>query len=160
MGSDSSSKKILVKINEIAKDLCESEGLEFILAEFVTYGGQKVLRVYIEHENGIKIDDCVSISRELGNLLDVKLEIPGKYNLEVSSPGFDRPLVKPDDFRKFKGEKVYIKTISPLAPDSRRTNFKGVISETDDEAVIIEIEKKTYKIHFKKIKSARLNPDI
>jgi ribosome maturation factor RimP len=158
--SNNSSDKLIDKIIELAAPLCESEDTEFVHAEFSTQGKLRVLRVYIDKEGGVTIDDCARISRELSDLLDVKIDIPGKYSLEVSSPGINRPLVKPDDFKRFKGEKAQIKIDSPLREESNRRNFKGLIIESDEDFVVLELEDGTEKIPFEKIKSARLNPDI
>lgn len=158
--NSSENKTILEKVGALAADLCESEDMEFVHTEFATMGKQRLLRIYIDKEGGVGIDDCALISRELSNLLDVKIDIPGKYSLEVSSPGLNRPLVKPDDFKRFKGEKAYIQTLTPLSEGSKRCNFKGIITDSDNESVKIILENKTETIPFEKIKSARLNPDI
>lgn len=159
--SSDETKKILESIGALATPLCESEDMEFVHAEFATMGRQRILRVYIDKEGGVTIDDCALISRELSDLLDVKIEIPGKYSLEVSSPGLNRPLVKPADFKRFQGEKVHVMTREPIDEESKRCNFKGVITDSNEESVIVELDgKATETIPFEKIKSARLNPDI
>lgn len=160
MNSSNDNNKLLIeKICEISQSLCEAEGFEFVHAEFAVQGGHKILRIYIDKEGGVNISDCADISRELSDLLDVKIDIPGKYNLEVSSPGLNRPLVKPDHFAKFRGEKAHIKTVGPLEPESDRKKFKGVIRSSDNESVVIEIDQGEITIPFEKIQSARLNPD-
>ena len=159
MGKDSSDK-IIEQVKELAHSICESEGLELVHAEFSAMGKTRLLRIYIDKEGGVGLDDCASISRELSDILDVKIEIPGKYSLEVSSPGLNRPLVKPSDYSRFKGEKVFIKISEPLTPEFKRNNFKGLIKHSNDESVIIELENGEKEIPFEKIKSARLNPDI
>lgn len=161
MGKNSSETSgLLKKICELAVPVCESQGLELVHAEFSVNSGMRILRIYIDRENGVTIEDCAKTSRELSNLFDVKLDIPGKYSLEVSSPGLDRPLVKPEDFLKFRGEKVQIKIFEPLEPDSDRKNFKGIIKESDENTILIELETGEVSIPFDKIKSARLNPEI
>jgi ribosome maturation factor RimP len=162
MGKNSSKEtsKLLNEINLLAEPVCQDLGLEFVHAEFVSISGMRILRVYIDKEGGVTIDDCAKTSRELSDLFDVKLDIPGKYSLEVSSPGLDRMLVKPDDFLKFRGKKVQIKIFEPLEADSDRKNFKGIIKESNDNFTVIELDNGEIKIPFEKIKSARLNPEI
>ncbi|MDY0360470.1 MAG: ribosome maturation factor RimP [Desulforegulaceae bacterium] len=161
MGTSSSElSELRKKICELASPVCESQGLEFVHAEFSVNSGMKILRIYIDKDTGVTIEDCAKTSRELSNLFDVKLEIPGKYSLEVSSPGLDRPLVKPEDFMKFRGEKVHIKIFEPLEGDSDRKNFKGIIKDSDENFTLIQLENGEIKIPFDKIKSAKLNPEI
>lgn len=161
MGKNSSETSgLLKKICDLAVPVCESQGLEFVHAEFSVNSGMRILRVYIDRESGVTIEDCAKTSRELSDLFDVKLDIPGKYSLEVSSPGLDRPLVKPEDFLRFRGEKVQIKIFEPLDADSDRRNFKGRIKESDQGFVHVELENGDVSIPFDKIKSARLNPEI
>ncbi|MGE4519786.1 MAG: ribosome maturation factor RimP [Desulfobacteraceae bacterium] len=162
MGKNSSKETsdLINKIGSLAVPVCESQGLEFVHAEFAVSSGMRILRVYIDRDGGVTIDDCAKTSRELSDLFDVKLDIPGKYSLEVSSPGIDRPLVKPDDFLRFRGKKVQIKIFEPLEADSDRKNFKGIIKESDDKFTVIELENGEVEIPFDKIKSARLNPEI
>ncbi|MDY0131062.1 MAG: ribosome maturation factor RimP [Desulforegulaceae bacterium] len=162
MGITSSKERpnLIKTISELAIPVCESEGIEFVHSEFAVISGMKILRLYIDKDGGVTIDDCAKISRELSNLFDVKLDIPGKYSLEVSSPGLDRPLVKPEDFLRFKGKKVNIKLFEPLSSDSNRKNFKGILKDSDENFTKIELENEEVSIPFDKIKSARLNPEI
>ena len=158
--SKDSSEKIIEQIKKLAESICEDEELEFVHAEFAKLGKTKLLRVYIDKENGIGVEDCAKVSRELSDLLDVKVDIPGKYSLEVSSPGIFRPLVKPEDYERFKGEIAFVETHSPLNPESKKNTFKGKIKDSDQESVTIKLANSDAVIPFKKIKSARLNPDI
>ena len=85
-------KVIIGRIEALAEPLCESEGLELVHVEYQREAGGRILRLYIDRSGGVSLDDCVSVSRQLNDLLDVKLEDIGPYTLEVTSPGPERPL--------------------------------------------------------------------
>src|SRR2546422_6051348 len=91
----------------------EALGFELVEAELVGGGHQPTLRVYIDSPQGITVDDCADVSRQISSILDVEDPIPGSYTLEVSSPGLDRPLVEPEDFRKRVGGTVKVKLRRP-----------------------------------------------
>ena len=114
IGIDVSEEKLIEVIREIMNPLILEKGLELVDIEYRREPRGKILRIYIDREGGVTIGDCTTISRELGTLLDVYDVVPGPYNLEVSSPGLDRPLKKPRDFERFKGKKVRIKTKSDI----------------------------------------------
>src|ERR1700737_3874509 len=101
---------VIETVREILNLLLLEEGLELVDLEYRREGRGRVLRIYIDKEGGVTVDDCAKVSRELGILLDVHDAIPGSYNLEGSSPGLTRTLKKTRDFERFKGKKVRIKT--------------------------------------------------
>ena len=107
---DSHGKDILFNVRELLEPLLASKNLELFDIEFKGQGKKGVLRVYIDKEEGVTIDDCALVSRELGTLLDIHDMIPNSYTLEVSSPGLTRALRRPEDYIRFKGRKVKIKT--------------------------------------------------
>lgn len=141
------------KVEKIARPLCTAEGMELVYIEHQYEPGGLVLRVYIDKPGGVTLDDCVLISRQLNDLLDIHLEGSPAYNLEVSSPGTDRPLSGMDDFKRFEGELARIKTIEPI--DGRK-NFKGVLAGISDGNVNIKVENQVFAIPFAGIKRARL----
>ncbi len=96
-------QKIVEQVRALAQPLCEAEGLELIHVEFQREPGGRILRLYIDKPDGINLNDCVGISRQMGDILDVNLDDIGPFNLEVTSPGPSRPLTTPEDFEKFKG---------------------------------------------------------
>jgi len=83
--------KIAASVKDLAEPLCESEGVELVYVEYQPEAGGMILRLYIDKPEGVTVDDCIYISRQLGDILDVNLENAGAYRLEVSSPGSDRP---------------------------------------------------------------------
>jgi ribosome maturation factor RimP len=132
-------------------------GFELVDVELEGGGARTTLRVFIDGPQGITVDDCARVSRQLSAILDVEDPIAGRYTLEVSSPGLDRPLVTPEDFRRFAGETVKVKTRAPL--DGRR-NFKGRLAEVEGEGVVIESDGQRFAIAFEAIERARLVPQF
>lgn len=148
----------LAEARRIADDLCEGEGLELVHMETVTELGQSILRLYIDKEGGVSLGDCTGVSRQLGDLLDVSLEIRGEYRLEVSSPGLGRPISKPSDFDRFKDRLAMITTHSPIGGRSR---FKGtLLGLAPGEMVCMDVDGTTHEIALENIKRARLVGNI
>ncbi len=146
------------EITKLAEPLLLHEGLELVDVEYRMENGQWIVRVFIDKEGGVTLGDCAKVSRELGNLLDIKDIIIHEYNLEVSSPGLDRPLVKEIDFLKNKGKKVKIKVGEKI--DDRR-NFTGILEGIDGDDVILEGEEgDQWRIPFANIDKARLVYDF
>jgi Uncharacterized protein conserved in bacteria len=112
-----------------------------------------VLRIYIDKEGGISVDDCAKLSRELGTLLDIHDVIPGSYTLEVSSPGLTRALKKPKDFKRFKGKKVKIKTKMDI---QKRRFFVGKLLDFEDNVASVEVDGRLYSIPYEEIEKANL----
>ena len=133
----------------------ESLGYELADIEVNLVGG--LLRLFIDSEKGITVDDCATVSRQVSALLDVEDLIPGEYNLEVSSPGLSRRLVKIAHFERFAGSKVKLK-LKRLV-DGRR-NYKGRLVGYDEPNVLVKEGKQTFAIPFPEIDSARLVPDV
>ena len=131
--------KIAADVKDLAEPLCESEGVELVYVEYQPESGGMVLRLYIDKPDGVTLDDCIYISRQIGDILDVNLENAGAYRLEVSSPGPDRPLWKKNDFNRFKGNVARIRTCSPLGGQK---NFKGVLLGISDEKVKLMVDSK------------------
>lgn len=136
-----SSEGVEKQIEELAAPIVAEFGLELVDVEYRQQGHQWLLCLYIDKDGGVTLDDCAHFSRELSTLLDVEDIVPTAYRLEVSSPGLDRPLKKKDDFLRFAGEVVKIKTRPPLDPDTRgytRKTFVGVLHGLDGEHVVVE----------------------
>jgi len=129
MGETGLSKLIEPVVQELG---CELWGIEKL-----QQGRQVVLKIYIESANGINVDDCARVSRQVSAMLDVEDPIPGEYLLEVSSPGVERRLFKPEHFNVCKGEKVQITLRQAF--DGRR-KFKGLLCGLEDEEVVIRVD--------------------
>ena len=146
-------QKIAGQIRNLAEPLCEAEGLELIHVEFQREAGGRILRLYIDKPGGIHLDDCVGISRQMGDIIDVNIEDIGPFNLEVTSPGPSRPLAKPADFEKFKGHRVKIKTNRPI---NGQKNFTGVLLGFSEGRVSLELGEQTFSVANEDILKARL----
>lgn len=146
-------KRIARQAASLVEPLCESEGLELVHIEYQRESGGRILRVYIDQPGGVSLDDCVTVSRQLNDVLDVHLDDIGPYNLEVSSPGPQRPLSKPEHYERFKGRKAKIKTQQPI--DAQK-NFTGIIMEATAEHLTLASNAKTVVIPFGHITKARL----
>lgn len=132
-------------------------GYELIEIEHFPNPKHGVLRLYIDAQAGVTIEDCSSVSRQISALIDVEDPVRGQFTLEVSSPGMDRPLKRLKDFQRFIGEMVKIKTSMPL--DGQR-NFKGKLLGADDLSVVIETETEELTLPMAAIDKARLVPQF
>jgi ribosome maturation factor RimP len=145
------------ELSQLLEPAIADLGLELVGIEFSPNTGSSLLRVYIdEPERGITIDDCERASREISALLDVNDPVAGRYTLEVSSPGLERPLFTPAHFERFTGEQVRINVNLPI--DGRR-RFQGRIDAVDAERVTIEQDGTPVQIAHANIAKARLVPD-
>jgi ribosome maturation factor RimP len=146
-------KDIIKQVEALAQPLCDSEGLELVHVEYQRESVGRILRLYIDRTGGVALDDCVNVSRQLNNLLDVYLDDIGPYNLEVTSPGPERPLSKLQDYKRFKGRKAKIKTWHPV---NDQKNFTGIILGVAAEQIKLSSNEKTVVIPFGDISRARL----
>ena len=151
------SKKVTEIVEEMAAPILEELNLELVEVEYVKEGRNWFLRVYIDKENGVDIEECGIVSEKLSEKLDEKDPISNNYFLEVSSPGAERPLKKDSDFIKAVGKNVHIKTYEPI---DNEKEFEGILKSFDGDTVVIEIKIKTRKkeltIPYEKIAKARL----
>ena len=120
-------------------------------------GGNGLLRIYIDQDDGIDLADCERVSRQLSAFLDVEEPLPGSYALEVSSPGLDRPLRTAAHFERFAGQEAKIRLAVPL---EGRRNFKGRLHGIDDEEVVIEVDGKVWRLPLLDIATAHLVPEF
>lgn len=149
---------IVQKAEGILEPLLEAEGLTLVDIDYKWERGGWVLRVLIDRETGITLDDCARVSRECGQLLDVDNIIPMSYHLEVSSPGLDRPLKKVEDFIKYSGRRVRIKTKDPV---SGRRNFRGDLLGCADEKVMVKVNgSEVFSIPLSSILKANLEIEL
>ena len=144
---------LVTRIRTLVEPVCTSEGLELVYVEFQPEAGGRILRLYIDKPGGVNLDDCADLSHQVSDLLDVSLDTIGSYNLEVSSPGLERPLGKKDDFERFKGSAVRIRTYQPIGGQK---NFNGILSGVFQETVNIAVNDQTVAIPIADIKKARL----
>jgi ribosome maturation factor RimP len=149
--------KVTEVVEELAEPIFQELGIELVEIEFVKEGKSWFLRVYIDKDNGVDIEDCGLVSEKLSEKLDELDPIPQNYFLEVSSPGAERPLKKDKDFQKAIGKNVFIKTYEPIDGEK---SFEGTLLEFDGQHVKIEMKiktrKKTIEIPYEKVANARL----
>ena len=150
-------QRVIDSVREILDPLLLQEGLELVDIEYRREGRGWVLRIYIDKEGGVSVEDCARISRELGNLLDLNDIIPGTYNLEISSPGLTRALKKVRDFESFKGKLVKIKTMTDI--QGRRV-FIGRLIDFVGNVASVEMDGHVYFIPYDEIARANLELDF
>jgi ribosome maturation factor RimP len=119
----------------LAEPVAQAHGLELVDVEFLPSGRRSVLRVYLDGPEGVTLDELSSFSREFSDVLDVHDVVPGAYSLECSSPGVNRPLRKPQDFSRFIGKAVRVRTLTPI--EGART-IAGRLAAVSEEAVEVE----------------------
>jgi len=146
------------RIIALASPVAEGFGLELVDVTFTSEFGRRILRICIDKPGGVTVEDCEKVSRELGTVLDVEDPIPQNYNLEVSSPGLDRPLKTEKDFARFSGKRARIRSKEPI--DGRR-NFKATIdSVSNGEVSVTDFDGRKFTIAISNIDRAKLEIEI
>ncbi|BBN80865.1 ribosome maturation factor RimP [Pseudoalteromonas sp. A25] len=145
--------KLEQELTAMLNPAVEALGFELLGLEFVQAGRHSTLRVYIEHENGITVDNCADVSRQVSAILDVEDPITNEYDLEVSSPGVDRPLFKPAHYEKAQGEEVRVRT--KLPQDGRR-NFKGDLVAVSGDMITVSADGVEHLIMLSNIERANI----
>jgi ribosome maturation factor RimP len=145
------------RAQELLEPIVAGEGLELLEVEFVREREGWVLRLFIDKPGGrVGLDECSQVSRAVDTVLDVEDIVPHEYNLEVSSPGVNRPLKKPAHFERVKGQKVKVKTFGPIGEPPRK-NFTGTLTEVAADAISVDVEGAgSFRISFKDIAKANL----
>ncbi|MBV9479542.1 MAG: ribosome maturation factor RimP [Acidobacteria bacterium] len=133
----------LERVREIAERVTASNGLELVDVEFRGGGKSRMLRITIDKPSGVSHEDCANVSREVGTILDVEDAVRGSYLLEVSSPGLDRKLSRPDEFERFKGSLMRLTTREPV--DGNR-HFEGRLESVDRGRIALRLESKRLKM--------------
>lgn len=145
------------KLIKLLEPTIERLGYELSDLELKLGGHDGLVRIFIDKSDGIDVEDCEAVSRQVSAILDVEDPLPGNYTLEVSSPGLDRTLTKPAHFQRFMGEDVRVKLRFPL--DGRR-NFRGALKAADDENIEVEVDGESHSLPLSTIESARLVPQL
>jgi len=135
--------RLVEKIKEVAQPLCQAENFELVHLEYAHSDRENIVRLFLDKPGGITLDDCIYVSRQLGDLIDVHIEDIGSYRLEVSSPGPNRPLNKKEDFHRFKGERVKIETNELI---ENKKKFTGILEIINDDSVVIAVDEKRVEI--------------
>ncbi len=148
-------QEIIRQVEELTTPLVEEEGFELWGAHLLTESGRWVLRVTLECENGISLDDCTRVHRQLSDLLDVHDLIPWRYTLEVSSPGINRPLLRPSHYQGFLGQPIRLQA---KVPQDERRVFAGSLCEVEENGISL-VDHEVGKVHiaWKDIVRARVD---
>ncbi|TQV87822.1 ribosome maturation factor RimP [Aliikangiella coralliicola] len=141
------------QLTEMLRPSAEALGYEFLGIEYISQGKHSVLRIYIDHENGINVDDCASVSHQASGILEVEDPISSQYTLEVSSPGLERPLFTLAHFSQFVGRVVNLRC--HVGVDGRR-KFKGKLLEVDKEQLTVSVDNQNYILDFSDVDKANL----
>jgi ribosome maturation factor RimP len=150
-------RRELTHLWELFEPVVNGMGYDLIEIEHFPNPKHGVLRLYIDKEDGITIDDCSDVSRQISALIDVEDPVRGQFNLEVSSPGMDRPLRRVKDFQRFTGSQVKLKTIMPF---EGQRNFSGRLLEADEDSVVIETDTEEITIPMSALDKARVVPEF
>jgi ribosome maturation factor RimP len=143
------------RLTRLVEPVVAGLGYELVGVEFDSH--QRVLRVYIDNEVGIVIDDCSRVSHQLSGVLDVEDPIPGNYQLEISSPGMDRPLFTPAHFQRFRGSLVRLQLLRPIGG---RRRFKARLMGMEGDNVLLEEDDTAFAIPYESIDKARIVPEF
>lgn len=145
------------KLTDMLRPAVEQLGKELLGVEFISAGKHSTLRLFIDHENGINVDDCAEVSRQVSAILDVEDPISTEYNLEVSSPGLDRPLFDVAHFEAVVGETVEVKLGLPL---NGRRKFKGLLEAVEGETLVVIVDGQAYELAHANVDKANLVPQF
>lgn len=142
---------------KLLEPVIERQGYELADLE-VKFGGRDgILRIFIDKPGGVGLEDCEIVSGQVSTFLDVEDPVPGHYTLEVSSPGLDRKLRKPEHFQRFMGAEVKIKMRFPVLGRGR---FRGILKEADEKTILVVVDGEPYELQISNIDSARLVPSV
>ncbi len=141
----------------LVRGVVEAMGYELVGVEYLRTRGTTRLRVYIDRAQGITLDDCAAVSHQLSGFLDVEDPIPGQYDLEVSSPGLDRPLVFAEHFERFAGHRVRVRLHDKI---EGRRRLEGILLGVAPGGVRLRADERDWEIPLTSIDSARLVPDL
>ncbi len=141
------------EVTQLIEPIIDEMGFELVDIKYLSEHGRLVLRIFLDKEGGISLDDCAKVSREIGELIDVKDIIDHAYVLEVSSPGINRSLRKEKDFMRAIGKKIRVKMAVPV---ERRKNFTGYLRRVKGGALYLEVEKDLVSLHLSDVAKANL----
>ncbi|HBA66172.1 MAG: ribosome maturation factor RimP [Gammaproteobacteria bacterium HGW-Gammaproteobacteria-10] len=140
----------------LIQPIVEGLGYECVGIEYNPHPRNGLLRIYIDSEQGILVEDCSKVSHQVSGMLDVEDPIQGNYQLEISSPGDDRPLFSIQQFERFIGHMVSVNLFKPI---EKRRKISGVIQSVDNDTVFLQEGDRVYEIPFQAMSKARLVPE-
>nr|WP_284047844.1 ribosome maturation factor RimP [Halomonas gemina] len=144
-------------MHALIEPVVSAMGFELWGIDHLSQGKHSRLVIYIDHQDGVSVDDCADVSRQVSAVLDVEDPVPGEYRLEVSSPGMDRPLFTLDQFERYAGHVVAVKLRLPF--DGRR-KFQGLLAGVESDEVLLQIDGEEYCFPIEGIDQARVVPQF
>ena len=145
------------KLVEMLSPAVEALGFELWGIEFIRAGKHSTLRLYIDSENGVSVDQCADVSRQVGAVLDVEDPITKEYNLEVSSPGMDRLLFKADQYQRYIGSEISLRLNMPVA---NRRNFKAVLNAVENDNITVDADGESFELALSNVSRANVIPNF
>jgi ribosome maturation factor RimP len=145
------------RVVETTRDLMLGLGLEVVDARIAREKGRTSLRISLDKEGGLTLDDCAAASELLGQVLERESVVKGPYVLEVMSPGIDRPLRRRDDYRRSVGRRVKVNLRQPF---EGRVTFRGILLDATDESVRLDLGTEQIDLTYEAISSCRLDPEL
>ncbi len=145
------------RIETLIEPAVTALGYELVGVEYAPLGHGGVLRVYIDKPGGVTLDDCARVSHQVSGVLDVEDQIHSRYDLEVSSPGIERPLFRAQDYVRFTGSRAKIRTATPIAG---QRNFTGVLQGMSGDDVVLNEDGREMRVPLSNIAKAHLAPEI
>lgn len=152
-----SNSSVIGSIEGLVTPIVRKNHIELVEVEYKKEGKNWFLRVFIDKEGGVTIDDCTRVSRQIEDLIEVEEAVPSSYILEVSSPGLNRPLKKEEDFLRFKGKRAHVTTYTPI---HQQKSFKGTIQNFREDVLLLEIDHQHVEIPKSQIAKARLEVEF
>jgi len=143
------------RLTEMFTPSVEDLGYELVGIEYIRAGQHSTLRVYIDQETGILVDDCAAVSRQISALMDVEDPITNEYTLEVSSPGLERPLFNAQQYTAFVGEEVKVQLRMPI---QNRRKWKGIIDSVEGEIICVNVDGTLERFALSNIQKANIVP--
>jgi ribosome maturation factor RimP len=141
------------EIEQILKPLIDDLGYELWGCEYLVQGKHSLLRIYIDKVNGINIEDCERVSKQVSALLDVEDPISRNYSLEISSPGISRPLFNKEQYRRYIGHDIQVKLFKPVAG---RRKLSGTLMTISDNLLMLKVDDEQLEVQFSQIVKANL----
>jgi ribosome maturation factor RimP len=141
-------------VEALLRPVVQAAGLELIDAAFTRERGRRILRVTVDRDSsgGVDLDTIAEVSGRISRRLDLENAVSGPYDLEVSSPGVERPLKRPKEFRRHTGEKVKVRSVEPV--DGSRTHT-GTLESADDDGIVVRTEAGEHRLRYEDVASAR-----
>lgn len=145
------------RLTEMLEPAVDALGYELLGIEFISAGKHSVLRLYIDHEQGITVDDCADISHQVSAILDVEDPISTEYNLEVSSPGMERPLFKLTHYQRVLNENIFVQLRIPVM---NRRKWKGQLVAVEGDMITLDVDGEQQRIALSNVQKAHVIPQF